>query len=313
MSEKDYYGALGVKKGASTDEIKKAYRRLAKELHPDRNPGDEKAEERFKEVSEAYGVLSDAEKRALYDEFGVAGLREGFDPEAYRARQAAAAGFDFGEMFGGRARGGGGGGFGFDLEDLFRGAGSRTSPRPGRDYEAKVEVSFLEALRGTEKEVSFTLPRRREVKSLKVRIPAGIRDGEKLRLRGQGGKGARGGSDGDLILSVSVGTHPDLWYEGDTLHMRLPVRPLEAYEGSKVPVSTPGGDVQVKLPKGAKTGAKLGLKGKGAPKRGGPRGKLILHVEVVLPEGRSDALREAYATLDEALSGDPRGVLPKLS
>ncbi|MEM9067588.1 MAG: J domain-containing protein [Myxococcota bacterium] len=303
VSETALYDVLGLSKSATADEIKQAYRRLAKELHPDRNPGDTNAEERFKKVGQAYQVLSDPKRRALYDEFGEVGLREGFDPE--RARRAAA-GVDFGEMFGsGRS---GFGGFGFDLNDLFRsspGAGRRAKPR---DVESQIRLSFVDALKGGEH--SITLSSNTGSRTIKVRIPAGIRDGERLRLRGQGAN--LGQIRGDLVLSVRVQNHPRLWYEGEDLHLNLPIRPLEAFEGRGVSVATPQGGVMVKIPKGAKTGAKLRLRRKGAGRGSKAPGDLIIHLEVVLPTG-GEGVGEAMRTLDEALGDrDVRSDLPVL-
>lgn len=298
---KDLYDSLGVTKDASAAAIKKAYRQLAKELHPDRNPDDTKAEERFKEVSNAYAVLSDPKKRALYDEFGEVGLREGFDPEVARARAAGGA-FDFGGFGGGGA---GFGGFGFDLNDLFRGAprGRQQTARP-KDVEAQIRLTFLDALRGGEHQL--TLHDRSGPRSLKVRLPAGVRDGERVRLKGQGA--SMGSLKGDLVLNVKVLDDERFWYEGGELHLRLPVRPLEAFEGAKVQLSTPGGKVSVKLPKRATNGTKLRVRGKGA-QRGKKPGDLIVHVEVVLPT--NDAAEAATRALDDALgTQDVRSELP---
>lgn len=298
---KDFYDSLGVAKDASADAIKKAYRQLAKELHPDRNPGDKAAEDRFKEVSNAYAVLSDPKKRALYDEFGEVGLRDGFDPEVARAR-AAGGTFDFGGMGGS----GGFGGFGFDLNDLFRAAprGARQQAKP-RDVEAQIRLTFLDALKGGEHEL--TLHERTGLRTIKVRIPAGVRDGERVRLRGQGA--TMGNVKGDLILNVKVLDDDRFWYEGGELHLLLPVRPLEAFEGSKVPISTPGGKVSVKLPKRATNGTKLRVRGKGA-QRGKKGQDLIVHVEVVLPT--ADEAAEATKALDAVLGDqDVRSTLPE--
>ena len=303
MADSDLYEVLGLTKSASAEDIKKAYRKLAKELHPDRNPGDAGAEERFKRVGEAYRVLSDPKRRALYDEFGSLGLKEGFDPDRYRTRQEE---FDFSEVF----RGGGFGGFGFDLNDLFR-RDRRRGPAKPRDVRATLRLGFVEALRGGEHSISLRGGDGAS-RSLKVRIPPGVRDGERLRLRGQGA--ALGKVRGDLILTVHVEPHPMLWFEGEDLHMTLPIRPLEAYEGRKVEVSTPGGKLNVKVPRGARAGTKLRLRRKGAPRRGKERGDLIVHLEVVLPTEDSPEVREAITRLDAALGAeDVRAELPVLS
>lgn len=310
---KNLYSILGVPKSASEAEIKKAFRALAKELHPDRNPGDAAAEARFKEVSRANDVLSDKKKRALYDEFGDVGLREGFDP-AY-ARRPAGAGFggggvDFSDIFAG-ARARAGGGFSFNVEDLFGGAGRSADAaqerRASSDYESELSVAFLDALRGVETEVVFTPHGAPEPKRLRVKIPAGARDGQKMRLRGQGRAGR-----GDLILTIRVKSHSKVWFEGDDLHVRVPITPLESYRGAKVEVSTPAGQVQLQVPAGAQSGAKLRLRSKGAPTKSG-HGDLIAHLEVRLPKKRSDAIEALLETLEGDFAEDVRGKLPDLA
>jgi curved DNA-binding protein len=316
MADRDFYGTLGVSRDASPEEIKKAYRQLAKELHPDRNPDDKASEEQFKEVSAAYTVLSDEEKRKLYDRFGEMGLREGFDPEAYEAATQAAGGyggFDFGDLFGGAARSRGrDGSFEFDLEDLFGGAGpSRASyvraPMRGADLESEVTIDFRDAVLGCTRELS--LRSAEGERSIKVRIPAGVRNDGKIRLRGQGGQGAQGGPPGDLILRVKVQKHPYFSMRGKQLHVKVPVTPLEAYAGAKVNIPTPEGNVQLTIPPGSQNGAKLRLRGKGIQKKGKPRGDLIAHLEITLPEAGSEEVQEALETVDEAFESSPRAGL----
>lgn len=313
MADRDFYKTLGVSRDASPEEIKKAYRRLARELHPDRNPEDAQAEERFKDVSTAYGVLSDPEKRKLYDEFGEMGLREGFDPEAYRTATqgfGGAGGFDFGDLFGAAARGRGRGGatqFEFNLEDLFgmggAGPGARV-PRRGPDLESEITVDFRDAVLGSTKELN--LRSAEGERTLKVRIPAGVHNEGKIRLRGQGGQGIQGGPPGDLVLTVRVRKHPYFSMKGKQLHVKVPVTPLEAYTGAKVSVPTPEGSVQLTVPAGSQNGAKLRLRGKGVAPKGKPKGDLIAHLEVVLPKGRSEAVEDALKTVEEAFDQDPR-------
>lgn len=321
MADRDYYKTLGVSRDASPEEIKKAYRRLAKELHPDRNPDDKQAEERFKDVSTAYEVLSDPEKRKLYDEFGEVGLREGFDADAYRAATqgfgGGARGFDFGDLFGGGARGRGRTGgaasqFEFNLEDLFGVGGPGPSayaraPRRGADLESEITVDFRDAVLGSTRELS--LQSAEGSRTLKVRIPPGVQNGGKIRLRGQGGSGIQGGPAGDLVLTVHVRKHPFFSMKGKQLHVRVPVTPLEAYAGAKVSVPTPEGSVQLTVPPGSENGAKLRLRGKGIPKKGGPRGDLIARLEIVLPKGKSPSVEEALKTVEEAFDRDPRSDL----
>ncbi len=313
MADRDFYKILGVSRDASPEQIKKAYRSLAKELHPDRNPNNKEAEERFKEVSNAYGVLSDQEKRKLYDEFGEMGLREGFDPEAYQAATqgyGGFGGFDFGDIFGGGAGARGGAQhFEFNLEDLLGGRG-RTGraayariPRRGADLHSEVTVDFRDAVLGCTKELS--LRSAEGDKTIKVRIPPGVRNEGKIRLRGQGGKGADGGPNGDLVLVVHVRKHPYFSIRGKQLHVTVPVTPLEAYAGAKISVPTPYGKVQLSIPPGSENGAKLRLRGKGIERKGA-RGDLIAHLEVVLPKPGDPSVKEALETVQDAFEEDPR-------
>jgi DnaJ-class molecular chaperone len=316
MADRDFYKILGMPRDASPQELKKAYRQLAKELHPDHNPDDQEAEERFKDVSAAYTVVSDPEKRKLYDEFGEMGLREGFDPDAYQAATQGAGGFggfDFGDIFGGGARGGGRAGHvEFDLEDLFGGRGPGRgsyvrAPQRGADIQSEVTIDFRDAVLGCMRELS--LRSAEGERTLKVRIPAGVRKGGKIRLRGQGGVGGNGGPSGDLVLKVNVEKHPYFSMRGKQLHVRVPVTPLEAYSGAKVTVPTPEGDVQLSIPAGSQNGSKLRLRGKGVQPKGKAQGDLIAQLELILPEGHADEVEEALKTVDEAFEGDPRGDL----
>ena len=315
MADRDFYKILGVSREASPQEIKKAYRQLAKELHPDRNPDDKESEERFKDVSAAYAVVSDVEKRKLYDQFGEMGLREGFDPEAYQAATQGAGGFggfDFGDIFGGAARGRGGQAgrhVEFDFEDLFGGRGPGRgayvrAPQRGADIGSEVTIDFRDAVLGCTRELS--LRSAEGERTLKVRIPAGVRNEGKIRLRGQGGLGAHGGPAGDLVLKVKVRKHPYFSMRGKQLHVRVPVTPLEAYAGTKVTVPTPEGSVQLSIPAGSQNGSKLRLRGKGVQQKNKPKGDLIAHLEIVMPAGQSDEVEEALKTVEEAFDADPR-------
>ena len=312
MADRDFYGILGVSREVSPEELKKAYRTLAKELHPDRNPDDKQAEERFKDVSGAYTVLSDPEKRKLYDEFGEMGLREGFDPEAYQAATQGAGGFggfDFQDIFRGGGRGGGADHFEFNLEDLFGGGGRGRgayvrAPQRGADIQSEVTIDFRDAVLGCMRELS--LRSAEGERTLKVRIPAGVRNDGKIRLRGQGGLGSNGGPAGDLVLKVKVKKHPHFSIRGKQLHITVPVTPLEAYAGAKVTVPTPGGTVQLSIPAGSQNGAKLRLRGKGIQQKGKPKGDLIAHLEIVMPKGHSEEVEEALNTVQDAFEEDPR-------
>jgi curved DNA-binding protein len=280
-AHKDLYGILGLPKGADGDAIKKAYRALARQYHPDRNPGDATAEERFKEISAANAVLSDDGKRKLYDEFGPDGLRDGFDAEAARnfSRWSGAGGhgFDFG---GGNPFGGGLGGFG-DLEEmlggLFGGGGRRRArPQRGGNVEAEARISLSQALEGTE----LPLPDRGGAAT----VPKGVADGQKMRVRGLGGHGGAG--RGDLILTITITTPPGFRREEDDLHFDLPVTVGQAVRGEQVEMPTPeGGLIKLRIPAGTQSGRKMRLKGKGMPLKGGTRGNLYVHPMVLVPTG----------------------------
>jgi curved DNA-binding protein len=294
MTRRDLYEILGVQRSASEKDIRKAYRELARKYHPDRNPGNKEAEERFKEASYASEILLNKEKRALYDEFGESGLREGFNPEAFRQyqRYAQARGQGRGEGFSGiggledllnqaAARGGGGGGgwgrgfqdmFGGDVADIFGTARGRSRRR---DLVSDATIEFMDAVRGTETEFSIQSPGA-EPRTVKVRIPAGVKDGGRIRLRGQGLEG------GDLVLRVHVKEHPYFRRDGDDLLLSLPITAGEAYHGAKVQVPTPSGSVTLRVPRGAQSGRKLRLRGKGV-KRGEHQGDLIVELEIILP------------------------------
>jgi DnaJ-class molecular chaperone len=325
---RDPYSVLGVAKTATAEEIKKAYRKLAKNLHPDMNPGDKKAEERFKEVSGAFEVLGDPKKRALYDEFGEIAARPGFDEE--KARQARAwqeqagaggsggfPGFEGFEGFNFRGRSGG-----FDPSDLSsmfgdifarrqQGRARRAAYEPidGDDIEAAVEVDLRDAVLGAEREISFTRPDRSTAR-LKVKIPPGVETGSRVRLPGQGGPGERGGQPGDLYLRITVREHPTVRVQGRDLLLDLPVTPLEALAGSEVSAPTFEGPVRLKIPPRSQSGRKLRLRGRGLPalkggSTGAPRGDLYVVVQIVLPDDSPEA-REAAAALQKLYKGDVR-------
>jgi DnaJ-class molecular chaperone len=298
---RDYYETLGVKRDASEDEIKKAYRKLARQHHPDRNPGDKQAETRFKEVQDAYDVLSDKTKRAQYDRFGFAGPAggfpgggpggatfnwggggpEGFQFEGLDPQQAAEI---FGQLFGNR----GGGGMG-DTGELFGrrpgGTGRRRRPTPAADVEAEVSIPFLTAALGGSVDVSVN------GSTLGIKIPAGVEDGKVLRLAGQ----APGG--GNLLLKLRVEKHPYFEREGNNIILQVPLSLAEAVLGTKVDVPTlDGTKLTVKVPPGASSGTRLRLRGKGV--KGGDQ---FIEVKVVVPaakDQRSRELIEEFARLN---------------
>jgi curved DNA-binding protein len=321
VPQRDLYDILGVPRTATADEVKTAYRTLAKKYHPDRNPGDKAAEEKFKEVTAAADVLTDPKRRALYDEFGADSLRSGFDPakaDQYRQwkRHGAPQGgmpFDFGDFSQVNVGDFGAFDFGSVFEDLFGAPGRggvhgrartrRQGPIAGGDAEAEVEVELQDAVLGGERELRIG------AKTLRVRIPAGVTDGSSIRLAGQGSQGMGGGPPGDLYLRVRLREHPLLRREGRDLRMDLPVTVPEAAAGAEVTIPTFEGPVRLRVPPGAQSGTRLRLRGKGLPDlKGGPRGDLHAVVKIVLPEP-SEALREAVQPLRDLYKGDPRAGL----
>jgi curved DNA-binding protein len=303
---RDLYAALGVSRDASDDDIKKAYRKLARKHHPDLNPGDAAAEERFKTISAAYEVLSKPEKRALYDELGPEAEKIGYDPEraaeyrAWKKQAEAAAGFGGGPHgFGGFE---GGADIG-DLEDLFgelfaRGRGGvPRGPRRGRDVEAALRVGLLDAARGATTTVE--VPRRQpdgrvESARLSLTIPAGVQEGQRLRLAGQGEPGRQGGPAGDLYVRIELEPHPVFRREGRDLELTLPITLPEALRGASVDVPTLTGAVRLKVPAGAQSGQRMRLRGKGVPQADGA-GDLYVVLELVAPTGGDAATRERVA------------------
>ncbi|MEM1030244.1 MAG: DnaJ C-terminal domain-containing protein [Myxococcota bacterium] len=291
----DLYSVLGVSRGASAGEIKKAYRKLAGEFHPDRNPGAAN-EQRFKDVANAYEVLGDDDKRKLYDEFGEISTRPGFDAE--RARAAKNFGgfggggqvpFDLSDLFGGgRAGGGAPGNLGDLFGDLFgggggggvrSGAGARARAFRGQDTLSTVRISFSDAVLGT----TLRLTPRSGGDPIQVRIPPGADDGSRVRVRGKGGSGVNGGPAGDLLLEIEVERHEHFTREGDDLYLDLPVTLVEAYRGAKIDVPTPQGEVKLTVPAGTQSGQKMRLRGKGVQRRGKPAGDLYVRFLVTYP------------------------------
>ena len=378
--EKDYYKALGVSSSATADEIKKAYRQLALKLHPDRNPGDSAAEERFKQVSEAYDILSDTDKRKEYDSQrsllgrfrspagggGTGGIN--FDDILGGVRGAGAAGFGglgdlFGDLFS-RARGGGGGSAGAP--------GVGLGPRRGADIESEVTVDFEQSFHGGIVPMILTGPvvcatcaglgsapgttphvcptcsgrgfvshnqgtfgfsepcrdcgglgrivdspcpdcagtgRRMDGRPIKVRVPRGVTDGARVRLKGKGQPGERGGPPGDLYVVVHVRPHAVFGRRGDDLTVRLPVTFAEAALGGTVAVPTMGGPVTLRIPVGTPSGRTLRVRGRGVERSASKRGDLLVTVEVAVPDSLSDEAREALQAFADTQHGDPRADL----
>jgi molecular chaperone DnaJ len=368
MAERNFYDILRVNRNASNEEIRKAYRKLARQYHPDINPGNKEAENKFKEISVAYEALSDAKKRKLYDEFGEAGLASGFDAEKARSyqqwqQQSAHAGGaqefnmdDLGDLFG-------------DLGGRFGGGRrTRTTPIRGGDIEAEMDINFLDAVRGFQ--TSLTLQRpiacetchgsgtkpgsapttcpecrgtgRRAVvqgplqfaqtcptcmgsgqlpgdpcatcggtgrimrpETIRVNIPPGAEPGKRIRLRGKGEAGIRGGPAGDLYIMPRIRPHPILTRSGRDLSMKLPITVGEAIRGATVEVPTPGGNVNVKVPAGAQSGQRLRVRGKGVPAHGqSSAGDLYLELMVRVPKER--VAHDIVEEIDQAYSEDVR-------
>jgi len=306
--EKDFYASLGVAKDVSDAELKKVYRKLARKHHPDSNAGDAAAEAKFKEISEAYAVLSDPEQRKEYDQMRALG--------AGGARFSPGAGGDFedllGGLFGGAGRGGfqqggfqGGAGYEDLLGGLFGGGGRARAPRgpmKGRDQHASVALDFVTAVAGD----TMTL-QTGDGRSVKVRIPAGVADKQKIKLRGKGEASPNGGEPGDLILEVTVRPHAVFTRDGLNLRVVLPVTFVEATLGATVQVPTLGGDpVKVKVPAGTPSGRVLRVKGKGVASPKG-QGDLLVEVQVVVPDRIDGEAREALEAFAAAMpAGDPR-------
>lgn len=291
---KDLYSVLGVSRSASAADLKKAYRKLAKELHPDLNPGNDKIAERFKEVSAAYAILGDEKDRGRYDrgEIDENGNERGFS------------GFQNAGQGGGRAGGrqwqsAGGGGFNFDAEDIFadifsglRGGGGRRgrgpAPERGLDRIYEVTIDFLDAVQGTKKQIMLE-----NGKTLAVKIPKDVKEGQQIRLKGQGGPGSNGGPAGDALIEIRIRPHPHFRREGDDIHLALPITLAEAVLGGKVTVPTVSGSVSLTIPPGSNTGKTLRLKGKGVETAAGAHGDQYVRLEVMLPETVDGDLRTA--------------------
>jgi curved DNA-binding protein len=298
---KDLYRALGLSRGASADEIKKAFRKLARECHPDLHPDDKAAVERFKEINQAHDVLSDPEKRQMYDELGETAEKLGYDPEKYRQYKAS----------GGGAAGFGGFGFGgdgVDMEDLLGNLfGQRRGPRgprPGRDRQTRITIDFTTAALGGERSLHIA------DRAVQMRIPAGIRPGGKLRLKGHGEPSPNGGPAGDLLVEVDVAPDPLFSRAEDDLLIEVPITLGEALRGGSIEVPTLGAPVRVRVPVGTQPGQKLRVKGRGIQRKDQAAGDLLVTLKLVLPDVK-DAPNTAEAAIVELekLYGDVRADL----
>ncbi len=302
-AEKDYYATLGVPKTASEADIKKAYRKLAQKHHPDANPGNKQAEERFKEISQAYDVLSDAKTRKEYDQFrqmlqaGFVGFPGGAGGGARRVRIE-----DLGDLFGGSG-----------AEDLFGdtlfggmfGGGRR---RRGVDLETSARLGFAEALEGATVSLRLHDPGSSEERSVKVRIPPGVDDGQRIRFKGKGGAGANGGPPGDLYVTARVTKHPLFGRKGNDLTLAVPITFSEAALGASITVPTLDRPVTVRVPAGTRSGRTFRVKGHGVP-HGSGVGDLLVTVEVAVPQRITAKERRAVEELAGVMEGSPRAHL----
>lgn len=309
MSKQDYYNVLGVSRSATADEIKKAYRRLAMQYHPDKNQGNKAAEEKFKQITEAYEVLSDEQKRAGYDQFGHAGA-QGFGGRP--------GGGPFGGGFGGF---GGGGQSGDPFQDIFgevfgdifnQGRGGGFSSRPkssrGADLRYTLNISLEEAARGCEKAIHFVRVRNNAEESAKliVTVPAGVAQGQRLKLRGEGDGGNHGGASGDLYVIINIQDHSLFRREGNDCVIELPVNFTDAILGAEVEIPTLSGKASLKIPPGTHSGQTFRLKGKGFTKVGGfSAGDMLVKVVIDTPEAISSEQRELIEKLNQLIGDTP--------
>jgi len=332
MATKDYYETLGVGRTATADEIRKAYRKLARKYHPDINPGDKAAEEKFKEISVAYEVVGDPEKRKLYDEFGEPGLSSGFDPEKARAyqqwqQQSAQTGGSYTFESGDPNDFFGYGGF----EELFgrRGRARSNAAFRGDDIETSMDVDFLDAVKGLQAGLSLRRPvpcdrcsgtgkvsdkpcpacggtgQVLRTETVRVNIPPGAETGKRIRVPGKGGSGIRGGPAGDLYIVPRVREHDLFTREGNNLMMELPITIGEALRGTTIEIPTPTGSVKVKIPAGAQSGQRLRVKGKGVSAHGkNAAGDLYLRLMIKTP--KDDIPKEVADRIDQAYHDDIR-------
>lgn len=334
MPERDYYDILGVPRNASADEIKRAYRKLAKQYHPDRNPGNKEAETKFKEVQAAYDVLGEPDKRKRYDQFGHAGVGVGGEHPGWRAGPSGQRVYtwrsgggpdipieDLDDLFSAfsGARGGGGprgGGPGEGIfEEFFRGAAGgrrraarQPEPQPGRDIEHAVNLTFEQAIRGTTLDLRLSPAEGHgPAETISVKIPAGVSDGQRIRVRGKGQSAGPGGSPGDLYIVTRVAPHPYFRRLENDIYVDLPLTLSEAALGTKVRIPTLDGQTLLTVPAGTASGAKLRLKAQGVKPAGGkPAGDLYAVVRIVPPKELTPAQRDLLERFRAEGEGNPR-------
>jgi curved DNA-binding protein len=316
---RDFYETLGVPRDVDAEELQRAYRKLARTHHPDINK-DPGAEERFKDISEAYDVLSDPEQRRRYDAFGpdFRQVPPDTDPQTWARARAAAGSSGARRGRGGARRGGGtaediwfqsGSAQDIDLDDLFGGMfggrrGGGWGPVAGVDQEAELELSVEEAYSGVRRSVTLSGPD--GTRTLEVTIPAGVTDGQRIRLAGQGGQGSDGAAPGDLYLRVRLAPHPRYQVDGRDVSVNLPLNPWEAALGTSVAIDTPGGEAKVKVPAGTSSGRRLRLRDRGLPNPRGRNGDLYAVAQIMVPPRLSDEERRLFEQLSATSTFDPR-------
>lgn len=306
MQYKDYYKILDVPRGASAEDVKKAYRKLARKFHPDVSK-EANATEKFKDIAEAYQTLKDPDKRAAYDQLGEQKPGAEFRPPPEWQQRYSDTPFSFEDM---------------DLSDLFAslrgsrfhtGHGGASRAMPGQDYEVSVPISLEEAYRGTQVNLDLDLPEydahgipHRTPHAFTARVPKGATDGQRLRVPGKGGKGLNGGRDGDLYLNISLRPHPVFRAISHDLYLDLPLAPWEAVLGTQVEVPTPGGPVRLKIPPSTAAGQQLRLPGRGLPKPHAGAGDLFAIVQIVVPRNPSEHERALFKQLADSSGFKPR-------
>jgi DnaJ-class molecular chaperone len=314
----DPYATLGVERSASPEDIQKAYRKLARKYHPDMNPDDASAKTKFQEVQLAFEILSDPDKRKRYDQYGNAYEQMGGGPGGPggpRPQWTYSTGpqtypFDLGDLFGGEAAEDAGGGFADIFKQFRRGGGGQRRPPAARGADLKHEltVPFNTAVLGGEAALSI---RRADgnVETIKVKIPAGIDDGKRIRLRGQGEEGEGGAPAGDVLLTIHVSPHPYFKRTGNRLDVRVPVTLAEAATGAKIDVPTPQGTIALSIPPGTSSGKRLRIKGHGVRPKNGPAGDLFAEIQIVLPSDLTDDERKKLAEITAGRPANPRAEL----
>ncbi len=320
-SKRDYYEVLGLDRGASLDEIKKAYRKLARKFHPDLNPGDSAAEEKFKEVSEANEILTDPEKKKTYDQFGHAAFEggmggpgggySGFGNRTWTRHGGTGGGFE-GFDFSNFSDGGSFNSFSDIFSDLFSGGGQRRTysrrPRKGEDIYYTMNIDFLAAVKGTTATISIRTGKGNE--HLNVTIPSGVNNGSKVRLKGKGHPGVSNGPNGDLFIITEINPHSFFRREGDDIYVDVPLTITEASLGTQVKIPTVDGSSKLTIPQGTQGGQKLRLKGKGVPHlKGSGRGDMFTVIKIVVPKKISDDAKQLLMDFAGENPYDPRAGL----